>query len=63
LRVAELERLAEITQLATTVARQAWNPLTSMALSIDLLARHTQDSETLRKFSQIDALRRREKKS
>ena len=59
LRVAELERLAEIAQLATTVARQAWNPLTSMALSIDLLARRTQDSETLRKLSQIDAERKR----
>jgi hypothetical protein len=59
LRVAELERLAEIAQLATTVARQAWNPLTSMALSIDLLARRTQDSETLRRLSQLDEERKR----
>jgi C4-dicarboxylate-specific signal transduction histidine kinase len=57
--VIELERLASIGQLAITVARQAWNPLTSLALSIDLLARRTEDNEILAKLSQIDAERKR----
>jgi signal transduction histidine kinase len=57
--VAELERLASIGHLATTVARQAWNPLTSLALSIELLARRTEDTEILAKLAQIDAERRR----
>ena len=59
LRATELEHLAAIGQLATTVARQAWDPLTSLALSIDLLARRTEDAETLTKLSQIEAERKR----
>ena len=55
--VTELERLAAIGQLATTVARQAWNPLTSLALSIELLARRTEDTETRAKLAQMDAER------
>jgi signal transduction histidine kinase len=57
--VTELERLAAIGQLAITVTRQVWNPLTSLALSIELLARHTDNTETLAKLAQIDAERRR----
>ena len=59
LRVAELERLAAIGQLAMIVARQMWNPLTTLALSIDLLARRTESSETLAKLSQINGERKR----
>ncbi len=55
----ELQRLAEIGQLATTVARQVWNPLTSMALSIDILTRRIEDSETLARLSRMDAERKR----
>jgi hypothetical protein len=33
--------------------------LTSLALSIDLLARRTEDAETLTKLSQIEAERKR----
>jgi signal transduction histidine kinase len=57
--VAELERLAAIGQLATTVVRQAWNPLTSLALSIELLVRRTENPEILTKLAHIDAERRR----
>ena len=57
--VTELERLAAIGQLAMTAARQAWNPLTSLALSIDLLARRTEDADVLARLSRMDAERRR----
>jgi signal transduction histidine kinase len=57
--VTELERLAAIGQLATTIVRQAWNPLTSLALSIELLARRTESPEVLAKLAHIDAERRR----
>jgi len=56
---AELERLAAIGQLATIVARQVWNPLTSLALSVDVLARRTEDPGTLATLSKIDTERRR----
>lgn len=59
LRLAERERLAAIGQLATIVAQQMWNPLTSLALSINVLARRTDNSETLAKLSRIDAERQR----
>jgi C4-dicarboxylate-specific signal transduction histidine kinase len=57
--VKELEPLAAIGELSITVARQAWNPLTSLALSIDLLARRTEDAEVLAKLAQIDGERKR----
>ena len=59
LRVTELERLAAIGQLAMIVARQMWNPLTSLAVSIDVLARRTENSETLAKLSRINGQRKR----
>jgi len=58
-RVIELERLAAIGQLAMIVARQMWNPLTSLAVSIHVLVRRTENSETLAKLSQIDGERKR----
>jgi signal transduction histidine kinase len=59
LQVAELERLAAIGQLAIIVARQMWNPLTSLALSIDVLARRAENPENLAKLSQTDGERKR----
>jgi len=57
--VAELERLAAIGQLAIIVARQMWNPLTSLALSMSVLARRAENPESLAKLSQTDGERKR----